>query len=270
MKKLLVTSAIGMGDILYLKSSLDAIKHEYDQIDIHFAMGLIRWLKRNEDYADFVLELANLLFNEPPYTIVESGPEFRSMAEYFLHYNIKVIKPDLPILCQGQSLGIDPYLVITTKVRYFSGDLFKNNELWDTLKQLPYKIVVLGEREVEMNHEYINDNNIYGPSVYSIYPELVKNLGDKIIDMTIPALGITSPNIKQLRQDALIMSEAKSMITFGIGGNFTLGMSVAKNLVGFNQSTEFYAGAIFSHSEQVGNSFVTSNAQTFLKKIGEL
>lgn len=269
MKSMNITSALGIGDILYLKSTLDYVKHEYDEIKITFANGLIKWTNRHSDYEKFIKDLSQLLFDGPPYKIATDGPEFKSMTDVFNDNRLITQKPTLPQLCNGESLEIDPYIVITTKVRYLSRNELKDGELWNVLNQLPYKIVILGEREVEMNNEYKNDN-INGPTVYSIYPELINNLGDKIIDKTIPALGITSPNLKQLQQDALIMSEAKAMISLGIGGNFVMGLAVAKKLIGYKPGNEFYADIIFAHNDQVDNSFVTRNWHIFLQKIAEI
>jgi hypothetical protein len=262
-----ITTAIGIGDLLYLKSSLDHIKSRHQEIKIYPATGLIKWAQRNDDYANFINDLCQLLFSEPPYQLADTGPEFKSMVEVFGDHVMQVIKPTIPQLCSGQSLEIEPYLVITTKVRYFPKRDLK--PLWNILNQLPYKIVILGEREVEMNHEYRNDNRNEA-TVYSIYPELIQFLqADKCIDKTIPSLGITSPNISNYRQDCLIMSEAKAMITLGIGGNFTTGMAVSKKLIGFRPGLEYYADSIFVN-EQVENSFVTKSWDRFLNEVKKL
>jgi hypothetical protein len=269
MKNITITTAIGLGDILYLKATLDQVKCQYNEIKINPANGLIKWANRDDNYRDFVKDLTNLLFNEMPYKIVDQGPEFKSMSEVYSDHQLIVQKPNISQLCNGEPLQIEPYIVMTTKVRYLFRNELKDQELWPILNSLPYKIVVLGEREVEMNNEYLNDNR-NGPTVYSIYSEIINNLGDKIIDKTIPALGIIAPNLKQLQQDALIMSGSKAVISFGIGGNFTTGMAVAKKLIGYKPGNEFYTDIIFQHNEQVGNSFVTKDWQVFLKKLSEI
>jgi hypothetical protein len=263
-----ITTAIGIGDILYLKSSLDAIRNDHQEIKIYPATGLIKWSQRNADYATFTNDLCKLLFSELPYQLVETGPEFKSMEEVFADHRMSVIKPTLPQLCSGESLNIEPYLAITTKVRYFPKRDLK--PLWKALNDLPYKIVILGEREVEMNHEYRNDNR-NGPTVYSIYEEIRASISaDKLFDHTIPSLGITSPKLDQFQLDRLIMSEAKCMITLGIGGNFTTGMAVSKKLIGFRPGFEYYADAIFASSEEVGNSYVTKSWDQFLNKVKQI
>lgn len=249
---MIITTAIGIGDLIYLRAALDTIKHNHQQIDIYLATGLIGWAQRNQDYADFVHQFANLIFSEPPYRIVETGPEFKSMMEVYSDHRLVQPKPDLPILCDGQSLKMEPYIVMTTKNRYIARSHINWSQLWQTINKLPYKIVVLGEREVELNHEYRNDNR-NGETVYSIYHDIITNVSpDKLVDKTIPALGITSPNLAQLRQDCLIMRDAVSTITFGIGGNFTMANAVGRT-VGYRIDTEACANMVFDNQKYPSN-----------------
>src|SRR5208283_5410839 len=138
-------------------------------------------------------------------------------------------KPELGhLLCKGQSLSIGDYIVITTKVRTVPKSMFYplSIQLWATLQKLSekYKFVILGEREVEARKEYIKyyENN----TIFGIYDQIISNIpNDRIVDLTIPSLGNTPSNLKQIQQDCLIMKEAKFVITIGNGGN--LGLSGA-------------------------------------------
>jgi hypothetical protein len=241
---MIITTAIGIGDIIYLKAALDNIKDHHNEIKINLALNLIKWAQRDSDYAIFIRQLAELLFSTPPYQVVNNGPEFQSNnAEYAAH-NLKQTKPDLPQLCAGQSLEIGPYLVMTTKNRYITREEINFAQFWSVMKELSkkYQIVILGEREVQMNVEYQGNTNRY---VYSIYNDIITNIvSDRLVDRTIPALGITSPNLSQLREDCLIMKDAVFTITFGIGGNFTMANSVGKT-IGYRTDQEPCANAIF-------------------------
>lgn len=266
---MIVTSAIGIGDLIYLRAALDTLQPKV-AIGIHLATGLIKWSQRNDDYAVFVKQLAELLFPAPTYYLSDTGPEFKSMMEVYADYNLQQPKPDMPWLCDGKSLEVGPYLVMTTKNRYLARSQIKFPQLWQTVNKLTdkYKIVVLGEREVELNHEYRNDNR-NGETVYSIYSDIVAHVpADKLVDLTIPALGITSPNLTQLRQDCLIMSEAVATVTFGIGGNFTMANAVGKT-VGFRVDTEQCANCIFDNQTYPHN-IATRNWQEFINKLESL
>ena len=252
--EMIITSAIGIGDLLYLKAAID---HSQKQFQIYPATGLIKWSQRNADYANFINQLCELLF---PGQIVNDGPEFKSMMEVYSDHNLQCVKPELAnLLPQGQPLE-DDYIVMTTKVRYLPKQSLKLDELLQTIGDR--KVIILGEREVEMNSEYANDNR-NGPTVYSIYTDLLKL--PNIIDRTIPALGITSPNINQYRQDALIMRDAKFTITLGIGGNFTTAISVGKT-IGFKTDHEFYSENIFANQVYPNNS-VTWNWKEFIERV---
>lgn len=265
---MIITTAIGIGDIIYLKAALDQIKTQHKEIKIHLALGLINWTQRDQEYTNFISQFANLLFSEPPYQIVSDGPEFKSMVEVYREHNLQQPKPDLPILGEGNPLEIGPYLVMTTKNRYIDRGSINFVQLWSTIQKLTYKykLVVLGEREVEMNQEYRNDTSKY---VYSIYSDIIANVpNDRLVDLTIPALGIQSPNLTQLRQDCLIMKNAISTITFGIGGNFTMANSVGKT-IGYRIDKEACANAIFD-GENYPHNMATRNWEHFIDRLANV
>lgn len=251
---MIITTAIGIGDLLYLKAALDHAKLD---AQIYPAYGLIKWANRNADYADFTQQLCELLF---PNQVVNHGPEFKSMMEVYSDHNLQCVKPDLAnLLPLGNPIN-DDYIVMTTKVRYLPKQSLKLDKLLQAVGNR--KVIILGERDVEMNNEYANDNR-NGPTVYSIYQDLLKLPNH--LDMTIPALGITSPDLKQYRQDAMIMRDAKFTVTLGIGGNFTTAISVGKT-IGFKTDHEFYSENIFAGKTHPDN-FVTWNWNEFIERV---
>jgi hypothetical protein len=253
---MIITTALGIGDLLYLKAAID---HAGKTFDINPAMGLIKWCQRNADYADFTTQLCQLLF---PGHVVDNGPEFKSMVEVYHQHGLQCVKPNLAeLLPQGQSLQKD-YLVMTTKVRYLSKEQYKLDQLLQTIGNR--QVVILGEREVELNLEYQIDQS-RGCAPHSIYSELMK-LPNKM-DLTIPALGITSPDLIQYRQDALIMKEAKKIITLGIGGNFTTAISVGKT-ISYRPNSEWYSDHIFQKTYP--DNFLTGHWPTFLQEISNV
>ena len=179
-------------------------------------------------------------------------------------------KPNIDhLLCRGKLLDInEPYIILTTKIRGISKKSLDRllPQFWKEMLVLSdkYKIVIMGEKIVEENKEYKGNADI----IYSIYNQIIANLpANKIIDLTVPALGIQAPVVSKIQQDCLIMKHAKSIITFGIGGNLWLAAAVA-NVVGYREDrdrcTDFLAVPSFK------TMLLTKNWQEFLQRIKRL
>lgn len=269
MKRVGITIPIGIGDLLYIKGAFDASKHLFSEVKLTFNRDIINAIGRSHDYNVFLNDLGHLLFSEPPYLLVN---ERLPVLEYqrIFHGIVAPVKPELGyLLCKGSSLNIGEYIVMGTKRRYFARSHFDalSPSLWGALKSLSarYKIVVMGEREVEMNAEYLHHTSQY---IYGIYDDIKRNVpADRLIDLTIPSLGITSPNLTQLQQDCLIMRNAKFVITIGIGGNFAMATSVA-GVIGCREDEDELADMVFSQ-RHYPNIFLTRDWDAFIAKLLE-
>jgi hypothetical protein len=231
--------AQGIGDNIMAKYYADTAlaQGEYDQIYYTHHAPIVELQKNNsQEYWKFLQELGQLFFPPPKFVYNVGQHPFRDATGLINDLQILPRKPQYKdLLCKGALLNLDQeYIVITTKLRYFDRPYFDtvSKELWNTLNKLAtrYKIVVLGEREVErcQDYQFHGINKIYG-----IYDEIIKNIpADKLLDLTIPKLGITSPTLSQIQQDCLIMSEAKFVMMLGIGGNYCMAMAVA-NMISF-------------------------------------
>lgn len=228
----------GIGDIIYAKAQLDCIANRYTQINISFSRHMIENFHGNTiNYENFLYQLAALLFKAPKYNVVR-GVDFpqRSQVDICRMHGTKLqrIKVD-NLLCSENFTPIaEPYIVITTKVRWYNRQLYNavRLELWKEINKLSsrYKIIVMGEKVVEMNEEY----SIYGTSeIYSIYQDAIGGIpASALVDRTVPSLGITAPDINQLREDCSIMRGARCVITIGVGGNFAISTAVSKYTLG--------------------------------------
>jgi hypothetical protein len=258
--------AQGIGDNIMARCYADQAKHQYDKIYFTHHAPIVKAQKNNSpDYWKFLNDIGKLFFSEPPYIYNEGEHPFRGAEGLISDFNIIPQKPSYKnLLCKGTSLNLnEEYIVLTTKLRYFEKSVFYklSTKLWSILRELSkkYKIVVLGERVVEMCQDYIDHgaNQIYG-----IYEQIIANLpSDRIIDLTIPALGISSPNLLQIQQDCLIMNEAKFVITLGVGGNFCMAMATS-NVVGYRIDNEPIADTIFS--KKYSDAIVTKNWDEFI------
>jgi hypothetical protein len=230
---------VGIGDHLFLRIFMDGIKDQYDRIAItHSKPGMSFWHYDDAKRWDFNLQLGNLVFNQPPYVLVPNArfpfyPNDRIISEL----NNKPVKPNLDCLCVGSSLNIGKYVVLTTKVRHIARSNFDKakEKLTPALRRLAetHTIVISGEREVQRTREY--DAEVNRDLVYGLYDYFIGVLPkDKVLDLSIPALGVICSDLPQLQQDCLIMKEADAVINFGIGGNLWISTCVAKQTIGWH------------------------------------
>jgi len=256
---------LGIGDHVFARAFLDGIKDQYDRIAItHSRPALAFWFNNDKIRQDFNLKLGKLVFSEPPYILVPNAhfpfyPNERIVKEL----NDKPVKPNLDHLAAGAPLDITDYIVITTKARQFPKATFDQikDKLALSLQALAakHRIVILGERDVQRTREYeaeVNRNQVFG-----IYDYLISVLpSDRIVDLSVPVLGITVSSMEQFQQDCLIFKEAKCVLTLGIGGNFWMSAAVAKKTIGLRADTEWTTDLMIN---QYPNMFLTKSIDEF-------
>ena len=271
MKKIDFTIAAGLGDNLVMRIFCDTVKHEYEEITFAHCQDILSaWRNNDPKYRDFLNETGNILFSEKPYKYVGIVKKpVSDTAGFLCRMSSPPKTPNLShLLCKGVSLNLgEEYIVITTKIRAIPKRLFLSISIkfWEVLQELSkrYKIVVLGEREIEMSKEnFYNKDTLFG-----IYDQIIANIpDDRIVDLTVPALGITVPDWSKLYQDFLIMKEAKFVVTFGIGGNLWMAMSVA-NVIGFRNEIVNDGVTDIAVNPKYETAFLTKNWLEFLNKL---
>jgi SAM-dependent methyltransferase len=260
------TICLGIGDNLVVRLMLDTIKHNYSSIKISHDKAVLRNFRNNDpQYAAFMKELGTLLFSDAPYQLVDTQFAPFNTNRTLIDFNIKAKKPDIDhLLCKGDPLDIGEYIVLTTKVRGLHINTFNamlptfKNALIDLSKR--YKVVVMGERVVEQSREYKNN-----PTIYGIYDQVVPFLPkDRILDLTVPALGIKTPSLANIQKDCVIMKNSKAVISFGIGGNLWIAACVA-NVIGYrldnDRNTDILACPTFD------TMFLTKDQRAFFDKL---
>ena len=265
MRKLEFKIACGLGDNIVLRMALDTVKHNYDQIRIAHNKQIMKDYRNNDPiYWKFLNDLGNLLFTEAPY-VFDHGeyPEIYTYDTY-INLGIKIKEPKLDhLLCKGTSLNLNKeYIVITTRAKLIDQRILYGllPSFLEKIKQLStkYRILVLGEREVEGEYQ-----------AFSIYDQIITTIPtDRILDLTVAALGITAPKLTNIQQDCLIMKEAKAVITFGIGGNVWMSAAVA-NTIGFRTKDNNNITDVVINPE-FKNIFITQNWNEFILKLGKL
>lgn len=260
-----------LGEVINIKFHLDLIKDNYDQILLSFNKRVLIEVLNLKEGEDFLInnwntllqDLGKLFFSSSPYVLQDSSTigEAGSIEAITARYGIPPHKANLSnLLCKGNSLNIGEYIVITTKVR----EVPKNNfvplidNFMNTINTLSnkYKIVILGEREVEVRTEYNMEK------VFCLYDYIIKNLSnDKILDLTVPGLGRNVSTLEHIQQDCLIMKEAKFVITVGVGGNFCMATSVANMVIGFRDDNIEFTDKIYD--KEYTDAIITKNWKYF-------
>lgn len=271
---------LGIGTLIYIKAMLDNVKHEYDKIYLSPRKDLLKWIHPDrKDWADFKDDLLKLFFSEQPYVLTDDQSYPKKDISHFGEDGLSYVTPDLKeYLCKGtlpKKLENKQFVVMSTKVRWFYKDFYKkaiDAGLWTSLSKLSekYKFVILGERVVERNAEYkqahIKDH------VYSLYDDIIENIPKKnVIDLTIPAYGLSEPSLPRLQNDCYIMSKAKYSITLGIGGNFCMSTAVATT-IGLDdpKDPDITTKKLYLNNSTNDRVWVTQDIKTFIDRIKEI
>jgi hypothetical protein len=268
-----------LGEIINIKYHLDLVKNKYDQIILSFHTPLWEgslhteasdWEVKKKLWMNLLSDLGKLFFSEKPYILEDSSNRYGGDVSVLVRaINLPPTKAEMGhLLCCGNALNLqEPYIVLTTKARQFDRGIFNqcSKQFWDTLLNLSkkYKIVILGEREVEMRKEYHGDIN----SFFGLYNDIISLIPkNRLIDLTVPALGETVSNLKQIQQDCLIMKEAKFVITLGVGGNFCMATAVADMAIGFRTDNLGFTDYIYN-SREYPNAIITKDWSKFIRTL---
>lgn len=243
MKQISKSICTGLGDNIIARIIFDTVKHEFDQIRISHDKNIIKvWKENNPAHISFLNDIGILLFSQPPFYFEKT--QHPAIVTFDTIQNYKPIaKPNLQhLLCKGTPLDIDDeYICITTKVRMVSKHKFLplSIQFWEALKQLAtkYKIVVMGERSIE-------EFSIYRKSMsenitYSIYDQIIANVPEeRIVDLTVPSLGVIAPTLSNIQQDGLILQQSKLAICLGNGGNLWHAIATANKIIAYRDADD--------------------------------
>jgi hypothetical protein len=214
---------LGIGDLLILK-----IINKTKKIDkIIVSTGLINEYRLEpKKYLNFLNIFIEKLFDNPEITYEEDMNNLLELSTYdfngaylFDHYNFGNFFENI----YGE------YIVIHTKARFdYLSNKF-NNEIINLLVPFfnnfksKYKILLLGEKNVEQNAEAKIHN------IISLYDDLLllKNNND-LIDLTYDML-YSSNDYNDFEKDIHIINNAIYNIGFGYGGPLNISMAFSLN-----------------------------------------
>lgn len=275
MKEISTSICLGLGDNIVARIIFDTVKQEYSAIRISHDQNIMRIYNRGDiGYRTFLRDIGRLFFTEPPFIFSETTT-YQPIHTFNTIQNL----PNRPVshnlqhlLCRGTPLDLgEEYIVISTKIRGISKKKFLplSAQLWRTLQNVSqkYKIVVVGEREVERNMEY---TQLSTDNVYEIYSHIMANIpSDRVVDLTVPALGNTAPTLVKIQQDGLIMQQAKCVITFGLGGNVWLAIATSNRVIGF-RAIEDNDGSADMLLSKITNTQIVKDWNHFVSMVGGL
>ena len=235
-----------IGDILYAKAQLDYICFLYDTVNISINHDMYEWRSDGKTrgdlvaYHEFMTGLYSWLFSEKNYHINMDRTEYQHMdwPEIYLSHGIAPVKPCLRYYLKPFAIDLpEDYIVVMTKSVFFDIDKFnlESKPIWNALreKSSKCKLVVMGEREVELCYE----KRLHGENYISMYEPIMENIPrENIIDMTVPALGITSTKFSRFQNDCSVIGRAKACVTFGYGGAFCMATSFGKSVSYLNKT----------------------------------
>jgi hypothetical protein len=238
MENKFISQSPGIGDIIVLKSYINQFfNNSKDKIYIDYNKDHIRtWRDNVDEYYPFLIKLANFILPND-YIIVEEGLEggkqidTATIVDYYKRLSSDRFKV---IDMYHKNIEKDSgKIILHTKVRgLYNHDYNRIKDgFYKILNESKNQIIVLGEKEIEYGREYaIHTNRI----IYSIYSDIINNIdSNKIIDLTVPRLGITTPDFDKLADDIKLMSNYKNIV-FGIGGTLLLALYACspENIIG--------------------------------------
>jgi hypothetical protein len=215
---------LGIGDITILAA--DLFVSGENEFEIEISQDILKYYRKNchVEYEEFcknyilsILSHKNIIFKSdlglPDYNLQNYNLFSHALNDNVCDYFTNKFKKNLKFIDEC-------YIVINSKVRLFSKNEFEKDKYYffDEINKLGKRVVILGEREIEYNLEY----EIHGSNqVYSIYKDALELIDSSLIhDMTIPKLGLTTPNLENLFNDMSIAYNACSIINIGVGGFF--------------------------------------------------
>jgi len=261
--------ALGIGDMLISWGALEGVKHEYEKIHIFPCWEIITSYRNNRhDYRQFVLDFAKLIFTDEKYVIHAENSTKCSDVKHVTELGIPCRVPRAQnLLCDSNHYLSKPYIVIPTKIRGCNRSTYNmlKDRFYEALNRVSdrYDIVILGEREVQMNAEYVHlGNNL----IYGIYNDIVSCV-KKIVDLSIPKLGIDIPDLNNLRKDCSIMRDARSVITFGNSGGFSLSSAVINHQISYRDDLDTWIYHLYLQQQEI---VTCTDVNTFINAIDAL
>jgi hypothetical protein len=254
---------LGLGDIILTKSYLlNILKNQ--TVTVSLSDAVIASYIRNPKKVDFTYDFLKTVYYENGFTISKEVSKERPINWHQLRGKYQENILDLAPTLAPYEVQYSNYICVNTKIRDLHYNQFLNHlpNLKNALIQLSkkYKIILMGEKEVEQTIEYSKLKNL----VYSMYTH-IKDID--CIDLTVDKLGDTETNLEKLKYDASLMKNAICTINIGAGGNLSISSSVGKS-INYMQNTVFFKHDFLHFKDNVyKNCIVHKDFNLFIREL---
>lgn len=256
---------LGIGDILLLAGWF---KYKNYNGILLVSKHIIQFYRNgSEMYLNFILKLINAFLPNFRIELIEKEDQVISVNNFLeieqCKYSDLSLRNFLPVK-KNNTILEDEYVVLFTKYRIDGKndlDKFKGYipELVEIIKLINYKIVLVGEREIEENFE----------TKYHDVSSLYNSLKDHVyLDLTEQTL-TNNPNWDVFNRDIEIVKNAKCVIGFGVGGNLCISIAFAKRLIFFT-GIDCYKVLKDLNQDKESENILTFDLNIFRKAVNEL
>lgn len=264
MERKFILRESGIGDTIHFISHFYREFDYNDKIYMDFYHPNIQEFRSDEkDYYEFMKKLIHFI-SPNNITVVEGlKGDLISMSNLFKHYNSSHYFKFLNLRNKLNIIADNEKIILHTKVRqlhYYYYDIMKA-DFYNVLNSGSKQIILMGEKEIEYEGKEYRD--LGNRRVYSIYEDAIKFIKpEKILDLTVPKLGTTTPNIEKLIEDMNIMAGHKN-ICFGSAGNVSICCCVGDTL-SYSSDPEYAWFTVFLDNNQV---YFKYSKEEFLKEV---
>lgn len=256
---------IGLGDIIIHISYLSDFFNPDSDITVNLSKETLNvHMTYPNEYLDFSEKLIEFL--SPPNIKFDRNLKGKALdiATFFQIYSFNGKR--FKFIDLREKIGSkedNSAIILNTKAQLLDRGIFNNikNPFFNLLNMSNKKFIIVGEREVEYGKLY---NPAHSKNItYSIYPDIIQNIdADKIIDLSLPKLGVTAPNWDKLLND-LHTIKNHNVIQFGCGGSLYLYECIT-NVITYNVPQSATPRFVDPDCK-----IYFDNPQIFLKKVEE-
>ena len=217
---------IGLGDLTFFCGNV-LLQHEKGS-NIHVKLDehiLNSYRKGSRDYHDFCIKYISYILSD--YTIIPLVNNEDTQLSWGVDFNVyqKIFcNQEIVEHFRNKFSSVDneytDYIVVVTKVRELYLDYFKLifPNFINTLNNTKSKIILIGEREIKYEGEYVFHGS---NAIYSIYNEIMQRVDkSKIVDLTEQTYEFEEFNLNKLLKNIGIIYNSKNVFVFGGGGLF--------------------------------------------------
>ena len=217
---------IGLGDLTFFCGNVLLVHEKGSNIHVKLDEHILNsYRKGSRDYHDFCIEYISYILSDYIVTplVNNEETELRWGVDYNVYQKIfcsQEIVDHFKKKFSSFDNNSTNYIGVVTKVRELYLDYFKSifPNFINMLNSTNSKIILIGEREVKYEGEYVFHGS---NSIYSIYNEIIKKVdNNKIVDLTEQLYEFEKFSLNKLLENLGIIYNSNNVFVFGGGGLF--------------------------------------------------